>query len=92
VFLPRASRARIHRQIQQDLLQLIGVGHDPAELLPGPNVNVNVLPNEAGKQIRYFYNHMIKVQDRRLEDLLTAESQQLTYQGLRAVRAFHDFR
>src|SRR6266480_4368793 len=84
--------ARIHRQIQQDLLHLIAVRHDPAEISTGPNVNMNVLTDEAGKKIGYFHNGVVKVEDRRLEDLLAAESQQLAHEGLRAVRALHDFR
>ena len=40
--------ARIHRQIQQDLLHLIGVRHNPAETSTGPNLNMNVLADEAG--------------------------------------------
>ena len=83
--------ARIHRQIQQNLLHLIGVRHDPAEISTRPNLNMNVLTDEAGKKIGYFHNDLVKVEDRRLEDLLAAESQQLADEGLRAVRALHDF-
>src|ERR1700687_2673645 len=70
----------------------MGVRSEPAEILTGPNLNTNVLADEAGKKIGYFHNDLVKVEDRRLEDLLAAESQQLAHEGLRAVRALHDFR
>ena len=71
---------------------MIGVRHDPAEISTGLNLNMNILTDEAGKKVGYFHDDLVKVEDRRLEDLLAAESQQLADEGLRAVRALHDFR
>src|SRR6267142_1881723 len=88
----KGSKIRARSSGGMPLPVSLTVKRTPAVISTRPNLNMNVLTDESGKEIGYFHNDLVKVEDRRLEDLLAAESQQLADEGLRAVRALHDFR
>jgi hypothetical protein len=69
--------AGIDREIHNDLLHLAGVRADGAEILRPADDQLDVLADKAGQQPAHFFHDVIQVHDVGLQNLQTAESQEL---------------
>jgi len=80
-----ASR-EFHGQIHDDLFHLAGVGADGAEFLIGTKDEFLCLRRSGGaRKLAHLFDNGIEIDDLRLEDLQTAEGEQLARERCGAV-------
>ena len=73
----RHGISRVHGKVQDDLLYLPAIGLDGRQLGPQAQHHLHVFPDEASQHRPHVGQHDVQVEQRRLDDLLAAERQQL---------------
>ena len=69
--------ARVHREIQHDLAHLSEVGPYPGQGGVRPDPLLDALLDEAGQHLGHLCQHLVQVDDLRLQVLAPAEGQEL---------------
>ena len=78
--------ARIHREIDDDLLELLRVGADRTEFAVVTDREFDFLAHQPLEQLADFADHVGQLQHHRPQGLLAAEGKQLPGQARGAVR------
>ena len=68
---------RVHREVHDDLLHLPAIGLHERQLGPEAQHDLHVFPDEASEHRPHVGHDHVQVEQRRLDDLLAAEGQQL---------------
>jgi hypothetical protein len=76
----RHGISRVYNQVQDDLLELAGVGLDATDPIAPHNCQIHVLTDEAPEHRLHSDCQLAQVYHPRLQDLLAAERQQLLRQ------------
>src|SRR6266446_2588076 len=71
---------RVHRQVQEYLLNLSGVGFDSAKRRIEQDFELDIFPDQATQQNLHFLQRICEIEDSGLNQLLAAESEELTGQ------------
>ncbi len=83
---------RVDHQVQHDLLELTGVGHDPAAIRRRPHHQGDVHPEQPGEHLLHLADQRIETDDLGRDDLRPAEREQLPRQRRGAFAGAADLR
>src|ERR1700733_619999 len=67
----------VDHQIQNNLLDLTGIGFNVAKLRSGQKGELDILVDHAGNHLNHSADHLVEIQHPRLKHLFAAEGQQL---------------
>src|SRR3974390_1651952 len=70
--------AGVYHQVHDDLFDLGGVCLDLTEVVANAGAHLDVVIDEAAQELFHVDDDSVQVEDFRLQDLLAAESEQLT--------------
>ena len=86
----RHGVAGVDGQVHQDLFDLAGVGPHRAQSHGRPDGELDVLADEAREHLAGFFDEVVQVEHPRLQNLLSAEGQQLPGERRRALPGLLD--
>src|SRR5580700_7058392 len=84
----RHGVAGVDGEIEEDLLELAGVGFDAAEGIAEAQAELDVFTNQAAEELAHVGDEFVEVEDLGLKDLHAAEGEHLAGEGSGAVGCF----